>query len=83
MREEPSHLPQLGVRPSIPLGRIDAVVAASLGPDRVSPQCTTQCNVSIHRHVSVQACWRLEHDARWEVLQRERSFKSKLCYSSH
>ena len=61
MREESSHLPQLGVRPSIPLAKIDAVVAANLGPARV---CGNAQPNAMYRHIAMYLC---KHVGGWST----------------
>ena len=61
MREESSQFPQLGVRPSIPLAKIDAVVAGKLGPARV--RGNAQPN-AMYRHIAMYLC---KHVGGWST----------------
>lgn len=61
MREKSSHLSQLGVRPSIPLAKIDAVVATNLGPARV--RGNAQPN-AMYRHIAMYLC---KHVGGWST----------------
>ena len=56
-----SHLPQLGVRPRIPLAKIDAVVAANLGPARVSGNAQPN---AMYRHIAMYLC---KHVGGWST----------------
>jgi hypothetical protein len=61
MREESSHLPQLGVPPSIPLAAIDAIVAANLGPARVPGNAQPN---AMYRHIAMYLC---KHVGGWST----------------
>ena len=61
MREMSSHFPQLGVRPSIPLAKIDAVVAGNLGPARVPGNAQPN---AMYRHIAMYLC---KHVGGWST----------------
>lgn len=61
MREESSQFPQLGVRPSIRLAKIDAIVAANLGPARV---CGNAQPNAVYRHIAMYLC---KHVGGWST----------------
>ena len=63
MREKPFDLPQLGVRPSIPLAKIDAVVAVTLGPARVSGNAQPN---AMYRHI---AMYLSKHVGGWSTVR--------------
>jgi chromosomal replication initiation ATPase DnaA len=61
MRETSSQLLQLGVRSNIPLAKIDAVVAANLGPARV---CGNAQPNAMYRHIAMYLC---KHVGGWST----------------
>ena len=61
MREESSHPPHLGVRRSIPLAAIDAIVATNLGPARV---CGNAQPNAMYRHIAMYLC---KHVGGWST----------------
>ena len=61
MREKSIHLPQLRARPSIALAKIDAVVAANLGPARV---CGNAQPNAMYRHIAMYLC---KHVGGWST----------------
>jgi hypothetical protein len=79
MREESSHLPQLGVRPSIPLAAIDAIVATNLGPARV---CGNAQPNAMYRHVAMYLC---KHVGGWSTTRIGKFYNgrdhSTVCYA--
>ena len=79
MREVFSHLSQLGVGPSIPLAKIDAIVAANLGPARM--RGNAQPN-AMYRHIAMYLC---KHVGGWSTTRIGKFYNgrdhSTVCYA--
>ena len=71
MHEGSIHLPQLGVQPRIPLAKIDAVVAANLGPARV--RGNAQPNAT-YRHIAMYLC---KHVGGWSTRPHRKFYNGK------